>query len=106
MTNHLDHKTAVEFLDKLPPHIKQAFYDRAAEIEYPIEAVLESAIAYSLDAEALSFADCVPNRSPDFGFAPVMLQSKPIDPDLLQRIKSLTADVEFDINEPLSDEDG
>lgn len=60
---HLDSQTAVDFLDKLPEHIKQAFYDRSVEIDYPIEAVLESAIAYSLDAEALSFVDCKPNRS-------------------------------------------
>jgi len=60
---HLDPVTAKDFLEKLPDHIKAAFYDRAAEIDYPIEAVLESAIAYSLDSEALSFVDCKPNRS-------------------------------------------
>lgn len=60
---HLDLQTAVDFLDKLPEHIKQAFYDRSVEIDYPIEAVLESAIAYSLDSEALSFVDCKPNRA-------------------------------------------
>jgi hypothetical protein len=61
--NHLDRATAVEFLDKLPAHIKQAFYDRAAQIDYPIEAVLESAIAASLDPESLSFVDCKPSRA-------------------------------------------
>ena len=60
---HLDSTTATAFLDKLPAHIKNAFYDRAAEIDYPIEAVLEMAIAASLDSEALSFVDCKPNRS-------------------------------------------
>jgi hypothetical protein len=60
--NHLDQETAVAFLDKLPPHIKKAFYDRAAQIDYPIEAVLESAIAAALDPESLSFADCKPDR--------------------------------------------
>lgn len=61
--NHLDRATAVEFLDKLPAHIKQAFYDRATQIDYPIEAILESALAASLDPESLSFADCKPDRT-------------------------------------------
>ena len=60
---NLDSATAKEFLEKLPEHIRTAFYDRAAEIDYPVEAVLESAIAFSLDPEALSFADCKPSRS-------------------------------------------
>jgi hypothetical protein len=57
---HLDAQTAKEFLDKLPEHIRQAFLDRAAAINYPVEAVLESAIAASLDPDALSFVDCKP----------------------------------------------
>ena len=60
---HLDSATAKDFLDKLPEPVRVAFYDRAAEIDYPIEAVLESAIAASLDPEALNFADCKPNRA-------------------------------------------
>jgi len=60
--SHLDQPTAQAFLEKLPRHIREAFYARAAEIEYPIEAVLESAIAASLDPEALSFVDCKPER--------------------------------------------
>ena len=59
---HLDPDTARAFLEKLPAHIKEAFYARAAEINYPVEAVLESAIAASLDPDALSFADCQPGR--------------------------------------------
>jgi hypothetical protein len=59
---HLAPETAQAFLEKLPRHIREAFYARAAEIEYPIEAVLESAIAASLDPEALSFVDCKPER--------------------------------------------
>jgi hypothetical protein len=57
---HLDAATAIAFLEKLPKHIRDAFYARAAAIDYPIEAVLESAIAASLDPEALSFVDCKP----------------------------------------------
>lgn len=58
--NHLDAETAREFLEKLPSHIREAFYARAAAIGYPVEAVLESAIAASLDPDALSFVDCNP----------------------------------------------
>ncbi|MBD1842871.1 hypothetical protein H6F89_05485 [Cyanobacteria bacterium FACHB-63] len=58
--DHLDAETARNFLEKLPQHIREAFYARAAAIEYPVEAVLESAIAASLDPDALSFADCKP----------------------------------------------
>jgi hypothetical protein len=61
VVNHLDATTAQEFLNKLPKHIRDAFYSRADEIGYPIEAVLESAIAASLDPDALSFLDCKPS---------------------------------------------
>lgn len=58
--DHLDAETTRVFLEKLPRHIREAFYARAAAIDYPIEAVLESAIASSLDPDALSFVDCKP----------------------------------------------
>ena len=57
---HLDPITAKAFLEKLPQHIREALLTRAAEIDYPVEAVLESAIAASLDPDALSFVDCKP----------------------------------------------
>ncbi|MBD2078346.1 hypothetical protein H6G01_00145 [Leptolyngbya sp. FACHB-17] len=44
----------------LPDKIKQSFERRAAEIEYPVEAVLEMALAGFLDSESLSFSDCKP----------------------------------------------
>jgi hypothetical protein len=47
---------------RLPERIRKAFIARAAEIEYPIEAVVEMAIASFLDTEALGFADCKPGR--------------------------------------------
>jgi len=47
---------------RLPERIQTALIDRATEIEYPIEAVLEMAIASFLDTEALGFADCKPGR--------------------------------------------
>jgi hypothetical protein len=47
---------------RLPERIRDALIDRAAEIEYPIEAVVEMAIASFLDTEALGFVDCKPGR--------------------------------------------
>jgi hypothetical protein len=49
-------------LFRLPERIRTALIDRAAEIEYPIEAVVEMAIASFLDTEALGFIDCKPGR--------------------------------------------
>lgn len=49
-------------LGRLPERIRAALIERAAEIEYPIEAVVEMAIASFLDTEALGFADCKPGR--------------------------------------------
>ncbi|HAX80581.1 MAG TPA: hypothetical protein DCY88_33285 [Cyanobacteria bacterium UBA11372] len=50
-------------LEHLPERIRAALIARAADIEYPIEAVVEMAIASFLDSEALGFADCKPGRS-------------------------------------------
>jgi hypothetical protein len=49
-------------LGRLPERIRVALIARAAEIEYPVEAVIEMAIASFLDSEALGFADCKPGR--------------------------------------------
>jgi len=49
-------------LGRLPERIRAALMARAAEIEYPVEAIVEMAIANFLDAEALGFADCKPGR--------------------------------------------
>jgi hypothetical protein len=49
-------------LSRLPERIRTALIDRAAEIDYPIEAVVEMAIASFLDTEALGFVDCKPGR--------------------------------------------
>jgi hypothetical protein len=49
-------------LSRLPERIRTAIIARAAEIEYPIEAVVEMAIASFLDTEALGFVDCKPGR--------------------------------------------
>ncbi len=53
---------AEAILDRLPSRIKTALLDRATDIEYPIEMVVEMAIASFLDSEALGFADCKPGR--------------------------------------------
>ncbi|MBD2214625.1 hypothetical protein H6G27_32960 [Nostoc linckia FACHB-104] len=47
-------------LGRLPERIQASLITRATEIEYPIEAVIEMAIASFLDTEALGFADCKP----------------------------------------------
>jgi hypothetical protein len=49
-------------LERLPERIRAALIAHAAKIEYPIEAVVEMAIANFLDSEALGFADCKPGR--------------------------------------------
>ncbi|MBD2313332.1 hypothetical protein H6G20_16820 [Desertifilum sp. FACHB-1129] len=49
-------------LERLPERIRIALIAHATEIEYPVEAVIEMAIASFLDTEALSFADCRPGR--------------------------------------------
>ncbi|WP_414619116.1 hypothetical protein [Calothrix sp. CCY 0018] len=49
-------------LETLPKRIQEALIARANKIEYPIEAVIEMAIASFLDTEALGFADCKPGR--------------------------------------------
>ena len=49
-------------LERLPERIRAALMARATDIEYPIEAVVEMAIASFLDTEALGFADCKPGR--------------------------------------------
>ena len=53
---------AAVILERLPDRIQSALIERANEIEYPIEAVIEMAIASFLDTEALGFADCKPGR--------------------------------------------
>ena len=49
-------------LAQLPERIRQALVNRAAEIDYPVEAVVEMALAGYLDSEAIGFADCKPER--------------------------------------------
>jgi hypothetical protein len=53
---------AAIILARSPEGIWSAILDRSTEIEYPIEAVIEMAIASFLDTEVLGFADCKPGR--------------------------------------------
>lgn len=53
---------AEAILGCLPQRIQASLIARAAEIEYPVEATIEMAIASFLDTEALSFVDCKPGR--------------------------------------------
>jgi hypothetical protein len=55
-------------LRRLPNWIQDALIARATEIDYPVEAVIEMAIASFLDTEALSFADCKPGRGQQVTF--------------------------------------
>jgi hypothetical protein len=59
-TEHLSPVAARMMLAAFPEHIRSAFERRATEIDYPVEAVLEMAIAGFLDGESLSFVDCKP----------------------------------------------
>jgi len=62
LQERLSASDATAILERLPEQIRTALAERAAEIEYPIEAVIEMAIASFLDTEALGFADCKPGR--------------------------------------------
>jgi|GEM_PF-189636 len=60
---HLSAAAAQTLLDAVPERIRTAMLAYAAEIEYPLEAVIEMAIAGFLDQDALSFTDCEPMTS-------------------------------------------
>jgi len=62
LQEQLSPNDAEVILGCLPERIRIALIARATEIEYPIEAVIEMAIASFLDTEVLGFADCKPGR--------------------------------------------
>lgn len=62
LQERLSSADAEVILGRFPERIRNALISRANEIEYPIEAVVEMAIASFLDTEALGFADCKPGR--------------------------------------------
>jgi hypothetical protein len=62
LQEQLSDADAEVILGRLPERIREALIARATEIEYPVKAVIEMAIASFLNAEALGFADCQPGR--------------------------------------------
>lgn len=50
------------FWSDYPNGLKRHFIERAAELDFLVEAVLEMALAGYLDREAIVFVDCKPNR--------------------------------------------
>ena len=53
---------AQAILAQLPDRIRMAYVERATRLNYPIEAVLEMALAGYLDDESIGFVDCKPMR--------------------------------------------
>jgi hypothetical protein len=64
-TQHLTPEATAVLLRNLPDYVKSALEERSIELECPIEAAIEMAIASFLDDEAFSFEDCLlAKRSP------------------------------------------
>ncbi len=57
---HLSPVAAKMFLVALPERIQRALLAHARKTQYPLEMVLEMAIAGFVDSEAITFADCRP----------------------------------------------
>jgi hypothetical protein len=62
LSEQISPRDAEIILRSLPDWIQDALIARATEIDYPVEAIIEMAIASFLGTEALSFADCKPRR--------------------------------------------
>ncbi|MCX5962873.1 MAG: hypothetical protein NT070_06905 [Cyanobacteria bacterium] len=58
----LTRASAQAILAQLPDRIRMAYVERATRLNYPIEAVLEMALAGYLDDESIGFVDCKPMR--------------------------------------------
>ncbi|MBE9030473.1 hypothetical protein IQ266_12100 [filamentous cyanobacterium LEGE 11480] len=57
-TNCLSPQAAQTFIEALPHNIRAAVLAYAVETDYPVEAVLEMAIAFFLDMDCAGFGDC------------------------------------------------
>jgi hypothetical protein len=57
-SEHLSPIAAKMMLAAFPDRIQRALLAHAAETGYPIEMVIEMAIAGFLDSECINFADC------------------------------------------------
>jgi hypothetical protein len=60
ISEQLSPELAQVFLEGLPETIRDGLLMRAQQMDYPVWAVIEMAIAGYLDEEALSFTDCQP----------------------------------------------
>ena len=58
----LTRASAQAIMAQLPDRIRAAYVEQATRLNYPIEAVLEMALAGYLDGEAIGFVDCKPMR--------------------------------------------
>ena len=58
-TQHLSPEAIQALVNHLPDYVKIALLEKAAELDCPIEAAIEMAIASFLDDEAFSFEDCL-----------------------------------------------
>lgn len=59
-TEHLSPEAAQAFLDTLPEKIRLELLTCAAQLDYPVEAVIEMAISGYLDEDSVSFVGCNP----------------------------------------------
>jgi hypothetical protein len=58
-SQHLSQKDIQLLVKALPDYVLAALQDRSQELDCPIEATIEMAIASFLDTEAFSFEDCL-----------------------------------------------
>lgn len=65
-TEHLSPEAAQTILNTLPEKIQLGLRAYAAQIEYPIELVIEMMVAGFLDEDAVSFEGCKPLRGMNF----------------------------------------
>ena len=58
-SQHLPTEAVRQLLDFAPDYVKAELIKKAAELNCPLEAVVEMAIASFLDEEAFGFEDCL-----------------------------------------------
>jgi hypothetical protein len=63
---NLSERIRTAFIDSANPFAQrlpsQRLRQRSAEINYPVEALIEMALAGYLDSESMGFVDCKPHR--------------------------------------------
>ena len=65
-TEHLSPEAAQTILNTLPEKIQLGLRAYAAQLDYPIEIVIEMMIAGFLDEDSMSFDGCMPLRGMNF----------------------------------------